>query len=46
MIFDVDFRAPIWCVVMGMLNFMELMWLYVQVHSWCWNKLFWWFLLN
>jgi len=35
MIFDVKFCAPNLCVIMGMLNFMELMCLYVQVHSCC-----------
>jgi len=32
-IFDVHFRAPNLCVIMGMLNFKKLMCLYAQVHS-------------
>jgi len=35
MIFDVEFRAPNWYVIMGILNFMKLMCLYVQVHGRC-----------
>jgi len=32
-IFDDEFRAPNLCIIMGMLNFMELMCLCAQVHS-------------
>jgi len=35
-IFDDEFRALNSCVIMGMLNSMELMCLCVQVHSCCW----------